>query len=155
MHPNAQLIEKFYTAFQSRNADGMCACYHPEVTFTDPAFGILHGTRATSMWRMLVERGKDLQITFNNIQADDAHGSAHWEARYSFGKDRRAVHNIIDAEFTFKDGLIFQHTDRFNIWKWTSMALGISGTLFGWTPFIQSAVRKNALSGLEKFMAKG
>ncbi|RJP48042.1 MAG: nuclear transport factor 2 family protein [Anaerolineaceae bacterium] len=154
MHPNIQLIEKFYTAFQSRDADAMCACYHPNVTFTDPAFGTLHGSRATSMWRMLVERGKDLQVTFNNVQADDSRGSAHWEAKYSFGAKRRPVHNIIEAEFVFKDGLIFQHTDHFNIWKWSSMALGISGILLGWTPIIQSAVSKNALSGLSTYMAR-
>ncbi len=154
MHPNAQLIEKFYTAFQSHDGDGMAACYHPDVTFTDPAFGILHSTRATSMWRMLVGRSKDLQVTFNNIQADDNRGSAHWEAKYSFGPKRRSVHNIIEAEFVFKDGLIYQHTDRFNFWRWSSMALGVTGILLGWTPMIQSAVRKNALGGLEKFMGK-
>lgn len=153
MHPNAQLIEKFYTAFQSRNADGMCACYHPEVTFTDPAFGTLRGAQATAMWQMLCGRGKDLQITFSNIFADDARGSAHWEAKYTFSKSRHSVHNIIEAEFVFKDGLIFQHTDRFNLWKWSSMALGVTGTLLGWTPFIQSAIRKNARKQLEKFMS--
>ena len=154
MHPNAQLIEKFYTAFQSRDAEAMCACYHPDVTFTDPAFGTLHGAQATFMWRMLIERGKDLRITFNNVQADDERGSAHWEAKYSFSKKQRPVHNIIEAEFVFKDGLIFKHTDRFNLWKWSSMALGLTGTLLGWTPIIQSAIRKDALKGLEKFMAR-
>ena len=153
MHPNAQLIEKFYSSFQSRNADAMCACYHPQATFTDPAFGTLRGAHAASMWRMLVERGRDLQITFTSIQADEARGSARWEAQYTFGKNRRPVHNIIEAEFVFKDGLIFQHTDRFDFWKWSRMALGVTGALLGWTPFIQSAVRKNARDGLEKFMA--
>ena len=154
MHPNAQLIEKFYTAFQAHNADGMVACYHPDITFTDPAFGTLRGAQASSMWRMLVERSKDLKVTFSNIQADDSRGSAHWEAKYPFGPKRRPVHNIIEAEFVFKDGLILQHTDRFNFWKWSVMALGVTGMLLGWTPFIQSAVRKNALGGLEKFMAR-
>jgi ketosteroid isomerase-like protein len=154
MHPNAQLIEKFYAAFQSHDADAMCACYHPDVTFADPAFGTLRGVQAASMWRMLVERGKDLQVTFSNVQADDVRGSAHWEARYTFSKSRRPVHNIIEAEFVFKDGLIFQHTDRFDFWKWSRMALGVTGTFLGWTPIIQSAVRKNALGGLETYMAK-
>ena len=152
MHPNAQLIEKFYTAFQSRDADGMCACYHPEVTFTDPAFGILRGAQAASMWRMLCGRSKDLQFTFRDVQADDSRGSAHWEAKYSFGPRRRPVHNIIEAEFVFKDGLIYQHTDRFDFWRWSGMALGVTGALLGWTPMIQSAVRKSALKGLEEFM---
>ena len=154
MHPNAQLIEKFYAAFQSRNADAMCACYHPEVTFTDPAFGTLRGARVASMWRMLCERGKDLRVTFSNVQADETRGSAHWEAKYTFSKSRRPVHNVIEAEFVFKDGLIYQHTDRFNMWKWSSMALGVTGALFGWTPFVQSAIRREALKGLEKFMEK-
>ena len=154
MQPNAQLIEKFYSSFQSHNADGMVACYHPEITFTDPAFGTLRGAQAASMWRMLVERGKDLQVTFSNVQADDSRGSAHWEAKYPFGPKRRPVHNVIEAEFVFKDGLIFQHTDRFNFWRWSGMALGVTGTLLGWTPMIQSAVRKNALGGLEKFITK-
>ncbi len=154
MNPNAQLIEKFYTVFQSRDADGMCACYHPDVTFTDPAFGALRGAQAASMWRMLCERSKDLQITFTNVQADDTRGSAHWEARYSFGKNHRPVRNIIEAEFVFKDGLIFQHTDRFSFSRWASQALGPVGSLLGWTPFLQSAVRKNALGGLEEFMKR-
>jgi hypothetical protein len=64
------------------------------------------------------------------------------------------VHNIIEAEFIFKDGLVFQHTDRFNFWNWSRMALGVTGALLGWTPFIQFTVRKSALGGLEKFMSR-
>jgi len=154
MHPNVQLIGKFYTAFQARDADGMCACYHPDIVFTDPAFGTLQGARATAMWHMLCERGKDLHVTFSGIQADDAHGSAHWEARYPFSKKRRQVHNIIEAGFVFKDGLIIQHTDLFSFSRWAGMALGPLGTLLGWTPFLRSAVRKDALRGLEEFMNK-
>ncbi len=154
MHPNAQLIEKFYTAFQARDADGMCACYHPDIIFTDPAFGTLQGARATSMWHMLCERGKDLRVTFSGIEADNERGSAHWEARYSFSKKRRRVHNIIEAEFVFKDGLIAVHTDHFSFSRWASMALGPVGALLGWTPFLRSAVRKDALRGLDEFMKR-
>ena len=152
MHPNAHLIEKFYTAFQSRDADGMCACYHPDVTFTDPAFGTLHGLRAHAMWHMLCERGKDLKITFSNIRADDTGASAHWEARYSFSKSRRQVLNIIEARFFLRNGLIAEHTDHFNLWKWSSMALGPVGALLGWTPFVQSAIRRDALKGLDAYV---
>lgn len=41
MHPHTQLIQKFYTAFQTLDAHGMSACYHPNIVFTDPAFGRL------------------------------------------------------------------------------------------------------------------
>ncbi|HNB54966.1 MAG TPA: nuclear transport factor 2 family protein [Anaerolineales bacterium] len=153
MHPNAQLIQKFYTSFQTLDAKGMAACYHPNVVFTDPAFGRLEGNRARAMWAMLCGRATDLKITFDRVQADDRTGSAHWEAWYSFGKERRKVHNIIEAAFKFQDGLIIEHTDQFDAWRWSRMALGPVGVLLGWTPFVQGGIRKNALAGLEKYLA--
>jgi ketosteroid isomerase-like protein len=154
MHQNADLIRKFYTAFQARDADGMNACYHAEVLFSDPAFGTLKGNEATSMWQMLCARGQDLDIEFGDVRADAEKGSAHWEAWYTFSKSGRRVHNIIESAFVFKDGKIFRHTDRFNLWKWSSQALGPLGTFLGWTPFVQSAIRKEARQGLGKFMQK-
>ena len=152
MHPNAELLEIFYNSFQLRNADGMTACYHADILFSDPVFGTLRGQDALSMWQMLCERGVDLKIEFSNIQADDKTGSAHWEAWYSFSKSRRRVHNIIEAKFAFQDGKIIKHTDNFNLWKWFSMALGLLGTLLGWMPFVQARIRKGARHGLDQFI---
>ena len=154
MHPNIDLIRKFYTFFQSRNADGMIACYHAEVVFSDPAFGILKGKEATSMWRMLCERGRDLDIQFGEIHADNEKGSARWEAWYTFSKSGHRVHNKINSNFVFQGGKIIRHTDRFNLWRWSSQALGPLGTFLGWTPFVQSAIRKEARRGLDHFIAK-
>lgn len=151
MHPNAELIKYFYTAFKSRDPDGMVDCYSSDILFYDPAFGTLREPKVTSMWQMLCERGKDLKIEFSNVQADDKTGSARWEARYTFSKSRRPVHNIIKANFIFQDGKIIKHTDRFNLWRWSSMALGPLGTFLGWTPFVQAGIRKEALRGLDKF----
>jgi len=152
MHPNAELIQTFYTSFQARNADGMISCYHADITFLDPVFGTLRGLEATSMWHMLCERGTDLKIEFSNVQADNLTGSAHWEAWYSFSKSKRPVHNVIEASFVFQDGKIIQHTDKFNLWRWSSMALGPLGTFLGWTPFVQAGIRKEARRGLDKFI---
>ena len=152
MHSNTQLIEKFYTSFQKHDANGMNACYHPNVVFTDPVFGRLEGDRARAMWAMLCGRATDLTITFEVRHADEKTGSAHWEATYSFGKERRKVHNIIEASFVFREGVIVEHTDRFDLWRWTRMALGPVGVLLGWTPFVQAGVRKNAGEGLAKFL---
>src|SRR5215213_2882806 len=105
MHPNAALIERFYTAFAARDAAGMQACYHPDVVFSDAAFGELRGAEAGAMWAMLLERGKDLRVTFSGVHADDAQGGAHWDADYTFSQSGRPVHNRIDAEFAFRDGL--------------------------------------------------
>lgn len=152
MHPNAALIERFYASFAARDAAGMQACYHPDVVFSDPAFGELRGAQAGAMWAMLCERGKDLQVTASGIEADDQRGRAHWDARYTFGQTGRPVLNRIDAEFEFRDGLIARHTDTFDFWAWARQALGPAGLMLGWTPVVQNKVRQSARAGLEKYM---
>jgi ketosteroid isomerase-like protein len=151
MHPNARLIETFYSSFQKRDAEGMVACYHPDVRFSDPVFHELVGPRACAMWRMLCGRAKDLEIEFRDIQADDRTGSAHWEARYLFTATGRKVHNVIDAKFEFEGGKIVRHADTFDLWRWAGMALGAKGKLLGWLPPIQQAIHKKAIGGLDEF----
>src|SRR6185503_190206 len=144
MQPQEQLIQKFYSSFQARDAAGMTACYQPDVVFPDPVFGRLQGAQAIAMWRMLCGRAKDLAITLENVRANPHTGSAHWEARYTWGKSGRPVHNSIEAAFEFRDGLIAQHVDTFDLWRWTRMALGPAGVFLGWSPMVQGAVRKEA-----------
>ena len=151
MHPNALLIETFYTAFQKRDAEGMVACYHPDVRFSDPVFHELQGARAGAMWRMLCARAKDLEVEFRDVRADDRTGSAHWEARYLYSATGRNVHNVIDAKFEFRDDKIVRHADTFDLWRWAGMALGAKGKLLGWLPPVQQAIHKKALGGLEQF----
>ena len=91
----------------------MAACYHRRATFRDPVFE-LAGENIGAMWTMLCERGKDLRIEFDEVHAHDDHGSARWQAWYSFSGSGRAVHNIIRADFVFSEGLIVQHVDRFD-----------------------------------------
>jgi ketosteroid isomerase-like protein len=154
MHSHAALLEKFYQAFQKRDHATMASCYHPEVVFSDPVFPRLEGFKAGAMWHMLCERGKDLKLEFSQIQGDDQSGRAHWEAWYTFSQTGRKVHNVIDATFTFRDGLIAEHTDRFDMWRWSRQALGAPGLVLGWTPILKGAVRKKANQGLEIFIKK-
>lgn len=152
MHPNAALIHRFYDSFAALDAEGMKACYHPDVVFTDPAFGELHGPQAGAMWTMLTSRAKDLEVTASDIEADDLRGRAHWDARYTFGQTGRKVLNRIDAAFEFRDGLIIRHIDTFDFYAWARQALGPAGLLLGWTPVIQNKVRGSARAGLAKHM---
>lgn len=154
VHPNAQLIEKFYTAFGKRDPDAMIACYADDIWFSDPVFRDLRGPRAGAMWRMLAERAVSLEVTFSGISADDRTGRAHWEASYLFSATGRQVKNVIDARFELRDGKIVRHADTFDLWRWAGMALGPKGKLLGWAPPIQNAIHKNAMRGLEAFEAK-
>jgi len=148
------LIESFYQAFQKRDAEGMAACYHPQVVFRDPAFGQLQGEDAILMWKMLCESGRDLQIEYSSISAKDNTGKAKWEAHYTFAKTGRKVHNIIDAQFEFEDGKIIKHTDYFNLHRWARQALGWQGWLLGSTSFFRRSLQKQTRRALERYKAK-
>jgi ketosteroid isomerase-like protein len=154
MHANARLIERFYASFARRDAEGMLACYHRDVTFSDPVFPNLDAAHARTMWRMLVARGRDLEVRASDIEADEARGRAHWDVTYTFSTTGRKVANSIDAAFAFRDGLIVDHRDRFDLWRWAGMALGAKGRLVGWTPFVHDAIRAQAANGLASYMAK-
>ena len=151
---SAKLIESFYEAFARRDPEGMVAVYADDVRFSDPVFTDLRGERAKNMWRMLCERGKDLEVTFSDVKVDGNRGSARWEARYTFGVTGNRVHNVIDASFVFADGKISEHVDSFDLRRWSGMALGLTGKLFGWTPFVQNAIRKTAARGLDEWSSK-
>ena len=152
MHDHAALVTSFYDAFQQRDAGAMAACYHPEVHFRDEVFD-LHGARASAMWHMLCARGHDLRLDVSGISADDTGGQAHWEADYTFTATKRPVHNVIDAAFTFEDGLIRTHRDAFSFWAWSRQALGTPGLLLGWTPWLRSKVSTEARKNLDAYVA--
>ena len=152
MHPNEQLIETFYNAFATGNYTAMQACYQPTATFEDAVFK-LKGKEVGAMWHMLSESsGAGLQASHRDVRADDSTGRAHWEARYTFSATGRKVHNIIEAEFQFQSGRIAAHHDSFSFWRWSSQALGPSGRLLGWTPFVHNKVRATARARLERFI---
>ena len=154
MSRETDLIDTFYRAFQRRDGAAMAACYASDAHFHDPAFD-LHGADIGAMWRMLCERGKDLRVEFTNVRADGDHGSADWQAWYSFSASGRPVHNIVHAQFGFRDGLIREHVDSFDFWRWSRQALGAPGVLLGWSPFLQKKVRAQAAAGLTAFKQRG
>ena len=149
------LIEKFYTAFQAGDAEQMKACYHDDIVFEDPGFGVLKGERAGKMWEMLLKRSKgELKIQFRDVEANESTGKAFWEAHYTYGPAKRKVHNKIHASFEFKDGKIIKHTDQFDLWSWSSQALGWPGRLMGWTPFFKNKLHQKTNALLDKYMAQ-
>jgi ketosteroid isomerase-like protein len=154
LHPNAQLIHSFYGALQRRDGVVMGACYGPHATFQDPVFGQLDRERAAAMWRMLCERATDLDLTVSDVAADDARGTARWEARYTFTATGRHVTNRIQASFEFSAGRIQRHVDQFDLYAWARQALGPMGLLLGWAPPIRYLIRARAARGLAAYMAK-
>lgn len=156
---HAAVIERLYVAFAALDGDAMQACYAMEAQFEDPVFTLQGREQIGGMWRMLCEatraKGRDAwKLEASHISADASGGRAHWEAHYRFSATGRLVHNVIDARFGFKDGLIATHFDTFGFWRWARQALGPAGLLLGWTPLLRRKVRSTAASNLAAYLRR-
>ncbi len=152
-HPNDELISRFYAAFGRHDGDTMAACYAPGAHFSDPVFADLRDPEPGAMWRMLVGRAPDLEVTLAEHEATDGQGTAHWLADYTFSTGRR-VHNDVRAVFRFEDGLIADHQDTFSFYAWSRQALGPIGLALGWSPLVREKVQRQARAGLDEFLAR-
>lgn len=153
MNDNEKLIHHFYTSFAQKDYRAMQDCYADGATFSDEVFQNLNSAQVKAMWEMLISRGKDLQIRFQNVSANEKKGSAEWIANYTFSQTGKKVENRIKADFEFADGKIIKHLDSFDFYKWSSQALGLPGVLLGWTPFLKNKVRNTAMKSLTDFMS--
>ena len=155
MQTNAQIIEKFFSAFQKLDHQTMNSCLSDDIVFSDPAFGLLEGDDVKAMWEMLCRNAFDFSLKFSNIELlDDEYATCNWTASYIFSKTGYKVVNNIKAHMRLKDGKIIEHSDAFKLSKWAAQALGWKGTLFGWTNFMKKRIQQNARKSLEKFIEK-
>lgn len=155
MNGNEEIINRFYTAFQKLDYATMQDCYSDNAIFSDPVFGVLQEGVVKDMWEMLCKNAKDFKLTYGNIHLlDEEYATCEWTATYIFSKTGREVVNRIKAHIRIQDGKITEHTDQFDIWKWARQALGLPGVLLGWSNFMKSKIRNNAIRNLNGFLAK-
>jgi len=149
---HVQLLEHFYTSFDKLDTKEMIRYYHADLTFEDPAFGDLNYYDGSMMWQMLCDsqKGKDFNVSFRDVSIQGDTGSLTWEAKYKF-RTGRSVHNVINAKFKFKDGLIIDHRDHFDLYKWSRMALGAKGLLLGWTSSFRKGLNQQTNKMLNKY----
>lgn len=155
MNDHTKLIEQFYTAFAKKDYATMQSLYHDSAAFSDSVFQNLNAKETKAMWHMLVTApGAELVVKFDSIKVNGNTGICNWYADYIFSGTGRPVHNVIKANFEFKDGKIITHTDDFDLHKWSGMALGFKGKLLGWTSFMQKKIRAMAKGKLNKFISE-
>jgi ketosteroid isomerase-like protein len=148
------VIQRLYRALGERDGAAAAACYAPDARFSDPVFTDLRGSEPGEMWRMLAERSTDLEIELLEHSLDGDRGSSHWRARYTFSQTGRRVLNDIRGSFRLAEGVIVEHHDEFDLYRWMRQALGAPGLLLGWTPMMRAAVRRNARRALDQFIAR-
>lgn len=148
----AAVIDAFYAAFARRDGAAMGALYHPDATFSDPVFGSLRGAEIGAMWTMLCDAAPDLVVKHGGVAPDGS--AAHWDATYTFPATGMPVRNSVDARFVVRDGLIAEHVDTFDFYRWSGQALGIVGWLFGWTALFHDKMTQASRAQLHEWQAE-
>jgi ketosteroid isomerase-like protein len=152
MNNNEELIQTFYDAFARLDYETMQKCYAEDPIFNDSVFGILQGDEVKAMWEMLCKNAKDLTIQVEKIEVDGEYGTCNWTALYTFSQTGKKVINHVKAHMRIENGKITEHTDEFDIYKWSRQALGLPGILLGWSGYIKNKIRYRAKTNLAKFM---
>ena len=122
-------------------------------------FALQGAEQIGAMWQMVCQTIRNggqavWRLETHEVEAAGGErGSARWEARYRSGAAGRMVHNVVEAEFTFEDGLIVTHAESYDFWRWSRQALGSTGLMMGWTPMLRNQVRRQAQGKLERFLA--
>ena len=127
MHPNAQLIDALLRGVRAprRRRDGrvLRARRHASAIpcSTSPA------AEVGAMWAMLCARGKDLRVEWRDVRADDRAGRRTGSRATPTPRPGARCTTSSTPTFTFRDGRIAAHVDRFDLWRWSRMALGAKG----------------------------
>jgi len=154
MNDNRKLMQTFYEAFARLDYKTMQSCYSDDPVFNDPVFGILQGDEVKAMWEMLCKNAKDFSLQYSSIDVDSEYGTCNWTASYTFSKTGRRVVNKVKAHMRIQNEKIIEHTDEFDIYKWSRQALGLPGILLGWSGYIKNKIRYDVRNRLQKFMEK-
>lgn len=154
MNNNEELIQTFYDAFTRLDYTTMQNCYAADPIFNDPVFGILQRDEVSAMWEMLCKNAKDFTLQAEKIEVDGEYGTCNWTATYTFSKTGRRVVNKVKAHMRIENGKITEHTDEFDIYKWSRQALGLPGILLGWSGYLKNKIRFDAKKKLQMFMDK-
>lgn len=154
MNNNEELIETFYNAFARLDYTTMQNCYAADPIFNDPVFGILQGDEVGAMWEMLCKSAKNFSLVSEKIMVDGEYGTCNWTATYTFSKTGKWVMNHVKAHMRIENNKITEHTDEFDIYKWSRHALGLPGVLLGWSGYLKNKIRHDAKKKLYQFMNK-
>ena len=148
-----KIVHKFYRAFAEGDAEQMVSFYHEKAHFEDPIFGKLNAQQVANMWRMLIaRRDKNTQITHKITGVNGGIIKVNWIAQYNYGPKKRKVVNHVSAQLKIVDGRIMEHTDHFDLWKWTQQAFGLPGYLLGWSSFMKMKIKGKVSLALKEFI---
>ena len=151
MNQNEATIHRFFTAYQNKEYTTMQNCYSEDAVYNNPIYGLNDTEHVKAMWEMICKTNKEESLHFENIELlDHEYATCDWSLVYYY--TNRRINNKIKSYLRLENGLIIEHTDAFDLYKWTRMAFGLTGSLIGWSNFFQKRIQKSTRKKLSEFI---
>jgi ketosteroid isomerase-like protein len=148
------LVRRFFDAFARLDAQGMVACLHPDISFSDPLFPNLRQDQVVQMWSMLIASAarhpQAFSLSYEFVFVEERKAQVHWQATYRYAGTRKVHHKVL-ATLSFWDGKIVRHVDGYDFYTWARQALGTLGLLLGWNAKFRASVQAAADKQLKVF----
>ena len=151
MNQNEATIHRFFTAYQNKEYTTMQNCYSKDAVYNSPIYGLINAEHVKAMWEMICKTNEEESLHFEKIELlDHEYTTCDWSLAYYY--TNRRINNKIKSYLRLENGLIIEHTDAFDLYKWSRMAFGLTGLLIGWSKFFQKKIQKSTRNKLSEFI---
>jgi hypothetical protein len=147
-------IETYFDAFSKGDYRTMRSLCDPKITFNDPVYTSLQGKSVFALHHFMAERRICPTITIRSISEKGNRVKVKWTNEYEYATYKTHISIDVRSIFHFEHTSIISQTDQYNLWKWSKMALGFTGTYLGWTPMFRSTLRRSSQQSLATFIQK-
>lgn len=143
------VVDRFFEALRRADDAVINACYHPQISYSDPLFEDLRGARVALRWRLLLREAQSFSLEHELVFADERKVQVQWTVDYALkGKKIRLP---ILSTLAIWDNLIVRQVDEYEFWQYSRQAQGFAGLLLGGIEPFQQLVKRRARSDLERF----
>lgn len=143
------VVDRFFEALRRADVSVIDNCYHPQISYSDPLFEDLRGTRVALRWRMLLTQATSFSLEHSLVFADERKAQVQWTANYLL--NGRSVRIPMLSTLAIWDDLIVRQVDEYDLWKYCRQTHGLTGTLLGGLQFFQKIIKRRARNELERF----
>jgi len=150
----ADVLNTFLRALAQRDVEAMIRCYTTTATYHSPIFPQVEGDTLTATWQWFCAKAPDLTMVVDEQAFEANTARVQWTATYTFPKTGRPVVQVTDSIFVFEGPQLCRHEDRFDLHRWSHMALGPLGRVLGGRRWLQRSLQRAAAERVARFQER-
>jgi limonene-1,2-epoxide hydrolase len=138
-----EIVKEFYKALDSGDYRTVNEFYHKNAHYKDEIFDF-KGLEIHALWYTATLPDMELSAELESIREEEDAIYTEWVMSYTLDIIKRRIRLKEKGKFTFQEGKIIEHTDKYDFWTWCIQAFGIIGRALGWSNWLQNRVRSQA-----------